>query len=41
MNCGREIALCEVKEKTSNVCLTTLCFEWVVGDSTTMMIANL
>ena len=40
MDCGGESAHCELKEETSNVCLTTHCLQWMVGEMlmTTMMI---
>jgi hypothetical protein len=37
MNCGEESAHCELKEETSNVCLTAHCFERMVGDMMMMM----
>lgn len=41
MDCGGESVHCELKEETSNVCLTTHCLQWMVGEmlmTTTMMI---
>jgi hypothetical protein len=37
MNCGEEIVHCEVEKKTSESCLTTHCFVWVLDDRPMMM----
>lgn len=35
MDCGGESVHCELKEETSNVCLTTHCLQWMVGEMLT------